>query len=641
MDNSGPAGERRHTYRPDIDGLRALAVLLVIASHLKTRLTGGYIGVDIFFVISGYLISAHILEQLRQGSFSLMLFYERRVRRIAPALIVVLLGTTVLAWRYLFASEMVPYARTLVAAVLSLSNMLFWHQTGYFDWDSGFKPLLHTWSLAVEEQFYVFFPLLLMVVMRKRPGWLKVVLISLTAVTFTASVLLVFRYPVATFFFAPLRAWELMIGALLSQRYFPPIRTSPGRNMAACAGLLLIAIPAILYTDATVFPGFAALPPCLGAYLLIAAGETGSSVVGRMLSLRPVVFIGTISYSLYLWHWPLLVFQRLDRILIDAPLTQPSAKLAVFVASLAMGVLSWRFVETPVRRGRLKLARVPLFAATAIAGVLLTALGSGLWISHGAPRRFPPDVAAMAGFLSYDRAAPYREGVCFLQASSMTLDQFNQQVCLHQESGQTHYLLLGDSHAAQLWPGLSQTFPNLNILQASVGSCPPLLAEPADATSLCRAMMRFIYADYLPRHPVDKLLLSARWSETDPDRIGDIVSWAHAHGMEVILFGPTIEYDQPLPRLLAEGMMRDSNLQTAADTHATGDAIRMDRTLAKLAREQWKVRYISWFEDLCSPKGQCPALAGPDIPMLWNQDHLTTAGSVAFARAIKARHQLP
>ena len=222
-----PASESQSShlaYRRDIDGLRAVAVVLVIADHLRSHFSGGYIGVDVFFVISGYLISAAMLKEMADGTFSIGNFYERRVRRILPALIVVLLATCVLAWRYLFPSELADFAKSLLAAVFSVSNFWFWHQAGYFDAPSAFKPLLHTWSLAVEEQFYIFFPILLLVIRRFAMRWLKLAIFAVAAVTFALSMFYVQRNAAAAFFFAPLRAWELLIGTIVSQRYVPAIR---------------------------------------------------------------------------------------------------------------------------------------------------------------------------------------------------------------------------------------------------------------------------------------------------------------------------------------------------------------------------------------------------------------------------------
>jgi peptidoglycan/LPS O-acetylase OafA/YrhL len=314
----------RLAYRPDVDGLRAVAVLLVIASHFRTRLTGGYIGVDVFFVISGYLISSVILSELDSGRFSILNFYERRIRRIFPAMLAMMAVTTFLVYCFFVPVEVEGYARSLLAALFSSSNFLFWHEAGYFAAPSEFKPLLHTWSLAVEEQFYIFFPVFLILIRRFFPRRLKEAILCIAAVSLLAAVITMQHDATAAFFFAPLRAWELLIGTTISQHYVPAIRSAISRNIASAGGFLLILVPAIAYTSATPFPGLAAIPPCLGAALIIASGELGSSFVGRILSCRPVVFVGLISYSLYLWHWPILVFQDTNALFFPGVLTRQS-----------------------------------------------------------------------------------------------------------------------------------------------------------------------------------------------------------------------------------------------------------------------------------------------------------------------------
>jgi len=360
-------------YRPDIEGLRAVAVLLVLADHFETHVSGGFVGVDVFFVISGYLISAAILKEVANGTFSMVAFYERRIRRILPALIVVLLATSVMAYVLLFPAEIVDFGKSMLAAMFSVSNFWFWHQAGYFDAPSEYKPLLHTWSLGVEEQFYLLFPIFLIAVHRLARRRLRVLIFAISAVTFGLSVLYVRRDPAAVFYCSPLRAWELLLGTVVSQRYLPEIRGAVARNAATLGGMLMILGAAWRYRSTTPFPGVAALAPCLGAALAIWGGETGSSAVGRVLSWRPLVFVGSISYSLYLWHWPVVVFQQIGGL---APWTEGGGRRVVmlFAVSVLLGYLSWRFVEAPFRMGWLRGERRALFLSSgAGAAVVLLA----------------------------------------------------------------------------------------------------------------------------------------------------------------------------------------------------------------------------------------------------------------------------
>src|SRR5258708_7906370 len=303
-------------YRADIDGLRAVAVLLVFAYHLGTaRVRGGFVGVDVFFVISGYLIGSIILSEIDSGKFSLLSFYERRVRRILPALFVALAVCAVLAYKFFLPAELDEFAKSFLAATFSFSNVFFYHQAGYFEGPAAMKPLLHTWSLAVEEQFYIFLPLFLLAVRRYSLAVRRNIVMAVTICSFIISAWGAFKNPDATFYLAHTRAWELLLGTLLALDFIPHFSGRSWRNFLSAAGLTMILASAVLYEKTTPFPGLAAAVPCFGAALIIAAGRDGSSFVGTALSLRPVVFIGMISYSLYLWHWPLIVFQGASGIL--------------------------------------------------------------------------------------------------------------------------------------------------------------------------------------------------------------------------------------------------------------------------------------------------------------------------------------
>ena len=297
-------------YRADIDGLRALAVLPVLFFHFHIKLfSGGFVGVDIFFVISGYLITQIIFADLKRDRFSIVTFYERRIRRIFPALLTVLAVTTLVAFTVLLPAEVEDYGKSLMAATISFSNVYFWSESGYFDAPASLKPLLHTWSLGVEEQFYLLFPLLMAWLYRNHRRYLPHVLIVAALASFGAAVYVMQTNPSSAFYLPHLRAWELMIGAMLAIGMFPPLLKSWQRELAASVGFALIVFAVLTYTAATPFPGLNAVAPCVGAALILAAGQHGTTVVGRVLSLKPIVWVGLISYSLYLWHWPVMSFR--------------------------------------------------------------------------------------------------------------------------------------------------------------------------------------------------------------------------------------------------------------------------------------------------------------------------------------------
>jgi peptidoglycan/LPS O-acetylase OafA/YrhL len=427
----------------DIDGLRAVAVLPVLAYHVGIHsVPGGFIGVDIFFVISGFLITQVLLQDIDGGRFSLIKFYERRVRRILPALVVVAAVTFFVCARYSLPSEFIDFSKSLIAAALSVSNIYFWQTGGYFTAPALSKPLLHTWSLAVEEQFYVFWPPCL---------WFGAVFIKrhllratcvLMAVSLIVSSFGAFYDREAAFYLVDSRAWELLLGGVLALGAFPKPLGIVARNLLSACGLALIAISVFTIHSDMPFPGLLALPPCLGAFLVILAGRDGESIAGRLLSVRPLVFIGLISYSLYLWHWPLTVFQQNDAILLTGGSDQ-ARKLIIIAASLACGTLSWWLVEQPFRIGAWRPARPMLFRLAAVASGVLIFLGALGWVEQGFPSRYSPQQLQIASYLNYHAHGMYRaDQGCFIYREG--LDTWGPK-CLRLDKAKPNYLLVGDS----------------------------------------------------------------------------------------------------------------------------------------------------------------------------------------------------
>src|SRR6185437_6734580 len=340
---------RSKNYRADIDGLRAIAVLPVVFYHAKVGgFSGGYVGVDIFYVISGYLITSLIARDIAVQKFSFVSFYERRIRRIFPAVFGVMLFCVAVGAVLLTPKDLVAFAKSMVAMTFFASNLLFTREGGaaaYFGDASKNQVLLHTWSLSVEEQFYLFFPALLFLLTRWAKKWRSEAILVIAAVSFLISLWAVQLRPVAAFYHLVPRAWELLIGALLALRFVPPLTHRVLRELAGILGLVLIAWAVFSFSDSTPFPGIYAVAPCLGAWLVIYAGENGLSCVRSVLSLQPLVFIGVISYSLYLWHWPLIMFAKY---FCAGALSGPQTWL-IIVCSCAIGFLSFEFIEAPFR----------------------------------------------------------------------------------------------------------------------------------------------------------------------------------------------------------------------------------------------------------------------------------------------------
>ena len=374
-------------YRPDIDGLRAIAVLSVVLFHIGTpHLEGGFVGVDIFFVISGFLITKIIAGEIERGNFSIIRFYERRIRRIFPALFAMLIVSGLVAAAVLMPLDFQEFSASAVATALFSSNIFFWLKSGYFDQAAELKPLLHTWSLAVEEQYYTVFPMFMALTMNRWRHW-RWALLGVTLASLAVSVVMVRTDPSATFYLPFSRFWELLVGSLIAVGAPPAVKNLFVRQILSVAGLGMILYSIATYTAQTRFPGETALLPCIGAALILYADIRGPTLVGRMLSLKPFIWLGLISYSLYLWHWPVLVFTRY---ILMRPLTIID-KSAVFLGVMVLAYLSWRFIERPFRRAR-HVGTASLFVgAGAVASVII---GVGLYgyLQKGLPDRFPPAV---------------------------------------------------------------------------------------------------------------------------------------------------------------------------------------------------------------------------------------------------------
>ena len=493
------------TYRPDIDGLRAIAVISVVLFHAGlTSFQGGYIGVDVFFVISGFLITTIIRQETERGEFSLGRFYERRIRRIFPALFVVMASCAVAGSLLLSPADLKSLGKDLAAVSLFASNMLFWYQTGYFDAPADQKPLLHTWSLSVEEQYYILFPLTLLVIGRylgsRYARWLGLLAVA----SFAGSIYSVARYPSAGFYFAASRAWELLLGGILSLDVLPLSGRKLGSALSV-VGLVLICSGVALYSAETPFPGLAAALPTVGTGLVIYSGLGGPTLAGRLLSIRPLVLVGEMSYSLYLWHWPLFVFARYFAI---RELTRLEI-LAVLTLTVVLSTLSWRFVEQPFRSRKHLLVRSRIFGAGALATVVMTGLGTWLYLADGLPRRFDRSVA------SDEVVDPEFERWRGCQPQTENSDEWSSACLLGAPGGTPTFLLWGDSHARALATALDVSASKKKVTGSLATSnvCPPLLdVEQSLGQPSCLAfntrMLRRI-----ENHPELKtIILAGRWA---------------------------------------------------------------------------------------------------------------------------------
>lgn len=621
-----PHGAAGGPYRADIDGLRAVAVLAVLVFHAQPSwLPGGFIGVDIFFVISGYLISSIIFRELAAGRFTLRRFYERRIRRIFPALALVLLAALALGWFRLLPTELVQLGKHVAASVGFVQNLWLWHEVGYFDPAAETKPLLHLWSLGVEEQFYLLYPLLLAWLSRR--GVRPLSLITLIGLGSFAAELFTQRWsPEGAYFLPHARFWELMVGALVAARAANavPAPLSPQRgNAQAFAGLALVVLGLSVIERTFTFPGWWAWLPVGGAALLISAGPE-AWVNRRLLSMPPLVGIGLISYPLYLWHWVLLAYLRIAE--PDGP--SPRQLVLVVAASFLGAWLTYRVVERPIRAQRTWLARpLPLLALLAGVG----SLGLVAVALQGDRGRFPEEIAAAAEALNYDHLAGVRSDQCWLGKQAAP-DGFASD-CVDPPpvgGGQAPLIFIwGDSHAGSLTAGLRalQSRRSFRIAQFTRDSCRPLLGV---GYGLCKQSNRFVLSE-LQRTQPDAILLYAAWDHVRSE-LGKLDATLDAiraiTARPVFVIGPPPQWKPSLPRAIVDHYGQSGTAPERLDFGLVPRVAKVDRKLAKQLRER-AVTYISLWNLLCDTAGCLTRTGtGPEDFISYDYGHLTRAGGI-------------
>jgi peptidoglycan/LPS O-acetylase OafA/YrhL len=666
-------------YRPDIDGLRALAVVSVMIFHaFPTALRGGFTGVDIFFVISGYLISTIIFKSLEVGEFSFLDFYSRRVRRIFPALAVVLVVTFILGWVILFPAEYKQLGKHIAGGAGFVSNFVLWGESGYFDAAAESKPLLHLWSLGIEEQFYIFFPLLAWWLWRTRLNALGLVIL-LGMISFALNIKYVHASPTMTFYMPQTRVWELLIGSTLAllvmdassrmarleesvgrflQRviYRSDADVSPAVTLAntkAWLGAFLLLVGFLRISKDLAFPGKWAILPTLGAALLIWAGPL-AYVNRSLLSSRALVWVGKISYPLYLWHWVLLTYTRI--VVGEGP--SRSIRAAALALSVLLAWLTYRFIEKPLRfggNGRRKTIAL-VFAMVAIAGVC-----AGLsrfknnnptaWLSSARGNEIRETDELLAG---YETALakwqnPKMTVKCFQLPApydTPTGDFFERNGCLPVVPGKPSVLLMGDSHSASLSLGLREwaKATNINFQQVS-GFYGPLLfcfgpdGRESDAceNGYHRDVMKTIRA----ARP-DVLIVDLYWAQTSTvRRFSDIEHYRNhlldriaklaisVGAKKVVLVGQVPTWSTALPHdLIRHFVKKRQPVPERTFVGVTKESLEMDDIM-----RAWKLpadyRYFSVKDVLCSSEG-CLTRVGGNLStdlILWDYGHFTQAGA--------------
>ena len=631
-------------YRPDIDGLRAIAVAAVVIFHaFPTHLTGGFVGVDVFFVISGYLISSIIYNGLDKGSFTFFHFYGQRVKRIFPTLIVVLAACYIAGWQVLLPAEFKKLSAHIVAGACFVSNFLLYGESGYFDDSSHDKPLLHLWSLGIEEQFYIVWPLILYFAWK-----LKVNVLLLTVVfalaSFTLNVVRVRTNTVQTFYWPTSRAWELLIGASLAflstdtnglpesmrsklqhsyvsliYRSTSIVNESLLHNILSIIGLMLIAFPMHYLTQSSIFPGWWAIAPTFGAALLIWVGPR-AWFNRTVLSSRLLVGIGLISYPLYLWHWPLLVFTRLD-VTDETPM---KTRFGLVILSVLLAWLTYVFIDKPLRFGKFSREKIIVLC---IAMVGVGCIGYQTHQHDGLFFRFPEIIQNITKF-RFDIGAAYRTHTCHLTGQE---DETRYGKCVENpdKPASSSVILWGDSHAGHLYPGILAAKLDVRFTQLSADGCPPLPESHRQEIPHCRRVQDYVLKRIVTEKP-NTVVLAAFWPMYDWKNLTrTVAALKNASIKNIYLVGPAPSWYGGLRQSLYGAYRRDALRQVPKrmtyNLKPFGATIDADmEQFAKLH----DVRYISLYKILCNAAGCLTRTGeGAETMTAWDASHFTIAGS--------------
>lgn len=643
-------------YRPEIDGLRAIAVLSVVLFHARMGPSGGFVGVDIFFVISGYLITALILRDFENAKFSILDFWERRARRIIPALGVTIIATLIVGYICLIPEDLKNLGASAFAQSIFIANVFFSRNGGYFDGPMEEKPLLHTWSLAVEEQFYLVFPLALSLLFLFPRFRTRKWLLGIFGVALAGSLMLsehaLRKSPEVSFYLLPTRAWELLVGSMLA---FVPYHWSPQkkhlREILSYIGLFLILYSVLFYSEETPFPGLMALVPCLGAFLIIftnsqIATSNAETIpltsVGRVLSSKPFVGVGLISYSLYLWHWPIIVFLKYLNL---APLST-LLKLVAIALSFIFALLSYRYIEQPFRKKKVCSSRVAIFGMAIVVLALTGAIGFSFDKEDGFQTRFAGVLSSMDNL---------KDQATFSQSGSDDDDIKSDKLMVigDQDSNlPVSILLWGDSHARRLiavFSDLSMA-ERLGVRGRIKPSTTPLLGFSSDtkAKAETKAWQEETF-EYIKRNNVKNVVLCARWErnlgppyEADLKRaLVDTVSRLTAIGSKVFVIIQIPCHNVSIPHLLVVSKVLHRNLQSYLRTPAEHQKI--NQMFYELAAENTNpmVVFLDPSKYLLSSDGSAFLVAKDGVPLYSDKHHITYAAAREFLGRMMREQLVP
>lgn len=636
-------------YRADIDGLRGISVISVVAFHFfPYKITGGFIGVDVFFVISGFLISSILFSNLDRGDFSIVKFYDKRIRRIFPSLITVVLASLVFGWFVLLSDEYQQLGKHVLGGATFISNLILSSENGYFGNAGELKPLLHLWSLAIEEQFYIFWPLLLVFVHKRKWNFLPMMVVVAIG-SFVANIYMVDSNPTAAFYWPIYRFWELIIGGILAgMTLHRPQFLSRYSNAQSLIGFGLLVIGFVAIDKYSQFPGWWALLPTLSAFLLLSAGPN-AWINRAILSNKVLVWFGLISYPLYLWHWPLISFARILEGSIDGKLT---LKILLLLASVLLAWLTYKFIETPLRfKSNKKTSLFLLF------GLLLTGLFGysciassgydGLGFRLKEKTAFASHFENLAPELKYYKREgireKYREQCNFYDLAMDDLGvptktpvkSIGKECYVRNPSIKNSVLIWGDSHGSHLYHGIYQNLPkDWQVLQVTSSGCHPDISSKQDSsTNYCKRSNWFAMQTIAKERP-DTVII-AQNDDHNVAKMSLIRSTIESLGIKNIIFtGPTVHWQRELPKIILRDLWKNTPQRTIVGID--DKVLQVNQVLKNDFKLSASSQFISIIDYFCNKEG-CLTHIGKDRQLgitSFDYGHLTPIASDAFARDV-------
>jgi peptidoglycan/LPS O-acetylase OafA/YrhL len=638
-------------YRKEVDGLRALAILPVIFFHADISLfKGGFVGVDVFFVISGYLITSIIIDQLGKGGFSIINFYERRARRILPALFFMMLVCLPFSWFSLFPSEMRDFSQTLVAVSIFLSNIIFWLKSGYFEPAVDLKPLLHTWSLAVEEQYYVIFPIILMLFWKIGRRYILIGLGFIFISSLIYAEWAVHEKPMEAFYLLPSRAWELLLGAFVAFYFSEKKNQKINPTVAEIGGwlgLILILWPVFVYNKETVFPGLHAVPPALGAAMIILFSNQDNTI-GRFIGNRVFVGIGLISYSLYLWHQPMFAYAKTWGF---TTAHDKNIYLFLIILIFALSVFSWKYVEQPFRSEKFA-SRRSIFTLSVSGIIFFVLLGLYGYKKNGDLgqisteqrdflNHFENNLPEWRYFEKEGIYEKYRFDCDFKDIAKhrrgdttlIPVPEISKSCYTAKNKDASIVFIWGDSHAQHLYHGLNTTLPEtFEVLQVAASGCFAKIKLNPDKSNYCEYSNWFAF-DSIKKLKPDTVLI-AQIMDHDHDQMEKMSTELKSIGVKNVFFTGTVPRWTPnLPSVIAR-LMPDVPQRTFLGMERND--LKLDDMLKEKTKNAKNFQYISLLDYFCNKDG-CLLHHDADIASsvtTWDGGHLTPVGSYHLAKNV-------